>query len=146
MAIDLGGYESNSFELIEKGWYPMTVTNWEEKETQEGKTYYSVKFTIFGEKHENRNIFENFWLGEGFSEKAISISLGRIKGFFQSLDGALSYESYEDMFNAMIDKPVMGSVGISKSKDPAYDDKNCIYSFKAMKEEELEVDTGEVPF
>ena len=145
--------QSNDYELIPKGHYPVTGTDWEEKESQ-GRAYFTVTFTLFGEKYKGRKIFENFFIGEGFSEKAVAIGMGKIKSMLELQKESLKFDSYADLFNAILDKPMLASVGISKSKDPQYQDKNCIWSVKDIAEldsvvpsKESNVDmTSDVPF
>lgn len=56
--------EEEEFALIPTGWYPVEITGVEIKDNASGSgARFIVKFTIFGEKHAKRNV----WNGAGFN-------------------------------------------------------------------------------
>ena len=115
---------TGSFELLVPGEYRLEVSEIsDETVTKDGTgKYVTMKFTVVAGEREGTNIFSNYNI-KNKNPKAEEIAWREISALARAV-GALAGDS-----DQMLYKPFSAKVGIEKSKDPQYKDKNKIEKF-----------------
>jgi hypothetical protein len=132
--------EATEFTLIPAGQYKGQICNHEWKETKKGGHMLALTIEITGPSHEGRKIFDNLNL-DCDNEDAQKIALRSYKGICEACNAMQFYDSIFDLEEAdtadyfdslpelLYAKDIALKVGVEKSKDPQYGDKNKIQQY-----------------
>jgi hypothetical protein len=118
--------EDSSFDLLPKGQYAATITDTEMRTTQSGANagtdYIVFVYTVDGPTHADRKLWDNcYFFHQG---KAGQIAQQQLAKMCNALGKAGANDPAE-----FVGAKLLIDVGIEKSKDPQYGDKNRIYGY-----------------
>lgn len=115
--------DTGSFDLLPQGWYSGFVEKIEVKETRTGGQMFAATVSITGPTHDGRKIFVNFnWVNA--NPTAQQIGRQQFAGLVRAV-GLQGVQSLDDVVN----QPFDCKVGVQKSKDPQYEDRNDIKQY-----------------
>ena len=136
------GENTNDFELLPAGKYTGQVCNHEWKTTKKGGHLLALTIEITGPTHEGRRVFDNLNL-DCESEDAQKIALRSYKSICLACNAEAFYDrifeieadTTDDYFSALPETlygtDIALKIGIEKSKDTQYPDKNKIQQYGA---------------
>jgi len=140
---DIKAATGEGYELLPKGDYTAMVSDYEWKATKGGHMLV-LKHEITEGEFAGRVLFDNLNL-DNSSEQAVKIALGNLKGlcvavgmesFFDAVLKVDSVGELESLINAIpeaLQNRSFGvAVGIEKSKDEKYGDKNKVWGYRAV--------------
>lgn len=115
---------SGGFELLEPGDYRLEASEIsDEQATKDGTgAYVTIKYSVIEGEREGAQIFSNYNI-KNKNPKAEEIAWRELSALGHAV-GVLSGDS-----DALLYKPFLARIGIEKSKDPQYKDKNKIDKF-----------------
>ena len=133
-----GGFDSAADEnnesvasLIPAGPYKAVMVDSEVKDAQSGGRYLNTQWQICEGEFQNRVIFQtyNLWLTPDTDgrQKAVAIAKAHMSETCRAVGVPTPKDSSE-----LHDKPCWVKVGVQKSKDPQYDDRNVIKEWKPV--------------
>nr|DAP03961.1 MAG TPA: Protein of unknown function (DUF669) [Caudoviricetes sp.] len=115
--------DTQSFDLLPQGWYQGFVEKIEARETRTGGQMFAVTVQITGPSHAGRKVFVNFnWVNA--NPTAQQIGRQQFAGLVRAV-GLQQVTSLEDVTN----RPFDCKVGVQKSRDPQYEDRNDIKQY-----------------
>ena len=115
----------SSFDLLPNGWQPMHAIESDVNPTKDGTgTIVAFTFEIIEGAFKGRRIWKRMNV-QNKSAEAQAIGQRELA----DLCRALGLPSMTDTSQAH-NKPLLGKIGLEKSKDPAYEDKNTVKGFK----------------
>jgi hypothetical protein len=137
LTVNMSGVQAmGGFDLIPSGRYTACLTDWSKTETQNagklpaGTPGINAEFTIQEGEHENRKLWNNFWVAP--------TTIGFAKGFLKATDEFTDDEleadgfSLRDAFTQAVGKPFIIVVG--QGKDRNNEMRNRINGYKSLAE------------
>ena len=125
----------NNFDLIPNGEYGVRAVDMGLKTSanqgQHGNygQMVAVEFEITGPTHAGRKIFVNYNI-ENDNATAVEIGLRELKSWLQACNKATNGQMSMERVYECVGLEFVGRIGVSKSKNPAYDDQNKIAKYK----------------
>lgn len=116
----------DQFDLMPPGLYMAEMTDGEMKESNAGTEYLQLEFTVLGGDFDGRKIWPTFHFN---SEKGAAIAQSRMAQLLAA-QGKTNINDTDELKGT----PVMIRVGIQKSKDPQYEDKNEVKAYKPVED------------
>lgn len=121
--------KNTSFEPIPAGWYRVTITAAELKDSQKGGKYANIRYDVTGPTHEGRVIFGMVTI-QNSSQKAEEIGRAQLG----ELMGAVGVARLSDT-DQLIGKHC--EIKVSIRKDGQYGDKNDVRTWRAIEGAQL---------
>lgn len=124
---------NNSYDLIPKKTKANFICSDVKIEpTKAGNGYIcKAEFTITDGPYEDRKIWQNFTLAHT-NPQAVEIGLRDVKSWTTAVFGSAQGDITEESINALEGQRFSGVVGIEKSKNPQYEDRNKIVRFESV--------------
>jgi len=120
-------------ELLEPGWYPLMVVNTEVKKTKAGDGEYLNVQQIVADGAQKGFTVWSIINWDNPNQMAQDIALRQWHNLRQVVEASLEaeIEDTEDMHGTIIE----GLIGIQKSKNPQYEDKNIVKKWRVLQTE-----------
>ena len=115
--------ESQSFELIKPGWYPVKITNADLRDSSTGGQYIKLELTIQGESNAGRKIWTNLNIVNQ-NEKTVAIAREQL-GKLMTAGGLKDVNDTDELMGIDVD----AKVKISPARD-GYEESNDIAGFR----------------
>ena len=125
----------NNYDLIPNGEYGVRAVDMELKNSanqgQHGNygQMVAVQFEITGPTHAGRKIFVNYNIVND-NATAVEIGLRELRSWMQACGKATAGQMSMPRVAECVGLEFIGRIGVSKSKNPAYDDQNKIAKYK----------------
>lgn len=123
MSYNFTDAQSNSFEPLPVGKYPVAITKAEIKASKSGGSYFNFKLTVLDGEFKSRTLFHMCTL-ENSNEKAVQIGRGQMKDMLI----ALGFET--PSFDSIMDLEGHKAIATVAIKTDEYGAKNVIKKFE----------------
>lgn len=126
-SVNLNDHEVSDNDVLPAGEYPLTLLEWEDVETKNGRAL-KCQFTVTEGSHDNRRLFTYFNY-QNTNAQAEQIAGGELKAWAIACGMAGTESLSEEVMEWLVGKPFIGKVKVRPSKDPKYGDDNTISKY-----------------
>lgn len=126
----------SNYDLIPNGEYGIRAVDMEQRTSKNAGQHgnygimVAVQFEITGPTHAGRKIFVNYNIVND-NATAVEIGLRELRSWMQACGEPTAGQMSMERVYACVGREFVGRVGVSKSKNPNYDDQNKIAKYKA---------------